>query len=149
MVWDVRTGREVLSLKGHEDMVLSVAFSPDGKRLASGSADKTIKLWDAETSREVLTLKGHEAGVLSVAFSPHGKRLASGSGNATIKVWDAETGREVITLKGPEWSVIRVPPDLEPGPRSVAFSPDGKRIASGRLDGTISIWEADEWREGR
>ncbi len=66
----------------------SVAFSPDGKRLVSGSGDKTIKLWDTATGKELLTLKGHSSTVFSVAFSPDGKRLASGSMDETIKVWD-------------------------------------------------------------
>ena len=88
------------TLRGHTDMVISVAFSPDGKRLVSGSLDKTVKVWDAQTGQETLTLKGHTGGVLSVAFSPDGKRLVSGSEDKTVKVWDAQTGQEILTLKG-------------------------------------------------
>jgi WD40 repeat protein len=76
-------------LKGHSSVVWSVAFSPDGKRLASGSQDNTIKLWDTVTGKELLTLKGHSRMVDSVAFSPDGKRLASAEGQGgKIKLWD-------------------------------------------------------------
>ena len=79
-VWDAQTGQETLTLKGHSDFVSSVGFSPDGKRIVSGSGDKTLKVWDAQTGKETLTLKGHEGSfVSSVSFSPDGKRIVSGS----------------------------------------------------------------------
>ena len=74
-----------------------MAFSPDGKRLASVSFDQTVKVWDAITGQESLTLKGHSGHVMSVAFSPDGKRLGSASYDLTIKVWDATTGQESRT----------------------------------------------------
>ncbi len=99
-VWDAATGQEILTLKGHTGAVCSVAFSPDGKRLASASRDETVKVWDAATGQEILTLKGHTGDVSSVAFSPDGQRLASASCDKTVKVWDAGTGQETLTLKG-------------------------------------------------
>ncbi|MBI1917533.1 MAG: WD40 repeat domain-containing protein, partial [Planctomycetes bacterium] len=125
-VWDVRTGQEVLTLQGHTGLVVSVAFSSDGKRIASGSRDRTVKVWDAQTGQETLTLKGHTREVTSVAFSADGKRIASGSGPpfstqpGEVKVWDAQTGQQTLSLKGHTGFVL-----------SVAFSADGKRIVSG------------------
>ena len=82
----------VKTLTGHDDWVRSVAFSPDGKLVASGSDDNTIKIWDAATGKPKHTLTGHDDWVGSVAFSPDGKLVASGSGDNTIKIWDATTG---------------------------------------------------------
>jgi WD40 repeat protein/serine/threonine protein kinase len=128
-----------MTLRGHGDMVLSVAFSPDGKRIASGSRDNTVKIWDTEKGGEPLrTLVGHNGGVPSVAFSPDGKRIVSGSWDETLKIWDVETGREVRTLRGHKAEVT-----------SVAFSPDGKRIVSGsaQRDRTVKIWDAETGNE--
>ncbi|BBD59134.1 WD-repeat protein [Nostoc sp. HK-01] len=116
-------------LEGHDDSVTSVSFSPDGKTLASGSYDKTIKLWNLETGKEIRTLKGHDNTVRSVNFSPDGKTLASGSSDKTIKLWNLETGKEIRTFKGHDNYVM-----------SVSFSPDGKTLASGSLDKTIKLW---------
>ena len=86
-IWDLSTGR-VLDLRGHTDLVWGLAYSPDGRRLATGSLDGTIKLWDTTTGEEVFTLRGHTAGVICVAFSPDGRRIASGSWDRTVRVWD-------------------------------------------------------------
>src|SRR5205823_3523953 len=115
-VWDAHTGQEALTLKGHTAMVTSVAFSAEGKRIASGSGGfdqkkgnfGEVKVWDAHTGQEQFTLKGHTSHVLSVAFSADGKRIASGSQDQTVKVWDAPTGQETLTLKGHTGSVYSV-----------------------------------------
>ncbi|KAJ7868391.1 WD40 repeat-like protein, partial [Mycena olivaceomarginata] len=113
--------------------VWSVAFSPDGTRIASGSDDDTIRVWDAATGQQVGDpLAGHTSSVRSVAFSPDGTRIASGSGDDTIRVWDAATGQQVGDPLAGHTSWVR----------SVAFSPDGTRIASGSHDNTIRVWDA-------
>jgi dipeptidyl aminopeptidase/acylaminoacyl peptidase len=131
-VWDAVVGREILSLKGHTSRIMSVAWSPDGKRLATGSGDATARVWDATTAREPLVLKGHTAAVSSVAWSPDGSRLATGSWDREVRVWDAESGRRLLTLDGQMDAVL-----------SIAWSPDGKRLATGGRDRTARVWDAD------
>jgi len=87
-VWDSQSGQQLHTLQGHTGRVISVAFSPDDKRLASASFDNTVKIWDAHTGDELLTLKGHDSWVYSVAFSPDGQRVVSGS-LSNIKIYDA------------------------------------------------------------
>ncbi len=96
-MWDTATGKLLLSLKGLTDSAYSVCFSPDSKRLASGSGNSDrgeVKVWDTATGKEQLSLKGHSEAVLSVCFGPDGKRLASGSNDDTVKVWDAQTPKK-------------------------------------------------------
>src|SRR5262249_35417869 len=114
----------------HTAAVNSVAFSPEGSRLASGSGDHTVKVWDAQTGQELFTIKGQGGSVYGVAFSPDGQRLAS-SVDGTVKLWDAQNGQEAIALRGHKRGI-----------RSVAFSPDGQRLASGALDSTAKVWNA-------
>jgi WD40 repeat protein len=125
-----------MTLRGHSDIVTSVAFSPDGKRLATGSEDHTAKVWDTASGKELLTLRGHSGGVYGVAFSPDGKRLATASEDHTAKVWDAESSKELLTLRG-----------HSSGVESVAFSPDGKRLATASRDRTAKVWDAESGKE--
>ena len=120
----------IKTLLGHTDLVNSVAFSTDGKSIASGSLDKTIRIWDAKTGKPIKTFSGHTNAVNSVAFSPDGKSIVSGFGD-NVGIWDVKTGNTIKTLEGHT--------DVS----SVAFSTDGKSIASGSLDNTIIIWDVE------
>ncbi|MBE9245208.1 serine/threonine protein kinase [Microcystis aeruginosa LEGE 00239] len=118
------------TLTGHSGQVYSLAYSPDGRYLASGSKDRTIKIWEVATGKGLRTLTGHSGVVLSVAYSPDGRYLASGSKDRTIKIWEVATGKGLRTLTGHSGVVL-----------SVAYSPDGRYLASGSQDKTIKIWE--------
>jgi len=122
---------EILIQLGHAGAVQSVAWSPDGKTLASGSADNTVKLWDGGSGQLLYTLSGHSSVVLSVAWNSDGKTLASGSSDNTVKLWEAGSGQLLRTLGGNFSSVT-----------SVAWSPDSKTLASGSEDGTVKLWDA-------
>ena len=87
-VFDLATGHRIFTLRGHTSEVWGVAFSPDGRRIATSGLDRTIKLWETETGQEVLTLRGHTNGVSSVAFSADGRRLVTGSNDNTARIWD-------------------------------------------------------------
>ena len=86
-VWDAASGACVSTLEGHSGHVSSVAFSPNGSRIASGGEDTTVRVWDSATGECVATLEGHSKDVISVAFSPNGSRIASGGGDKTVRVW--------------------------------------------------------------
>ncbi len=136
----------VAILQGHSAQVHSIAFSPDGKTLASGSGYKDknnhIKLWDVGTGQEISTITEHSGGVGSIAFSPDGRTLAFDKSD-TIKLWDVSTRQEITHLKGHS---VPGSPSIA-SIYSLAFSPDGKILASGSRDCTIKLWEASSGRE--
>jgi len=129
----VEVSKESNRLLGHHSYATSIAYSLDGRRIVSGSADKTLRLWDAATGKPIGSpLQGHTSWVRSVAFSPDGRRIVSGSEDNTLRLWDAATGKQIgAPLEGHS--------DLV---NSVAFSPDGRRIVSGSFDNTLRLWDA-------
>ncbi|EMD36490.1 hypothetical protein CERSUDRAFT_156165 [Gelatoporia subvermispora B] len=123
----------LLQMPGHTGAVVSVAFSPDGTRVVSGSQDRTVRIWNAQTGDLLMDpLEGHNHTVTCVTFSPHGMHIVSGSHDATIRLWNARTGDLVMNaLKGHSKGVL-----------CVAFSPDGTQIVSGSDDCTLILWDA-------
>jgi len=131
-VWQVPSGKLLLTCRGHMGWAWSVAFHPDGQRLASGSFDRTVKLWDLQTGNCLQTLEGHTNYVQSVTFSPDGRFLASASFDQTIRLWDAYTGQCLRIWEGEDnraWCWW------------IAFSPNGQWLASGMHDHVLKLWD--------
>jgi len=127
--WNLETGKELKTFRGHQDYVKSVAFSPDGKTMVSGSDDKTIKWWDLDSGLLIRTLEGHADHVNCIVFRPDGNTIISGSTDTFIKLWDLKSD-EIRTLSGHDQSV-----------NCVAISQDGEYLISGSDDKTIKYWD--------
>src|SRR5262249_39499378 len=125
-IWDANSGKELLSFKKHTNMLNFAVFSPDGQRILSGSDDGTTRVWDPKTGKGLLTLPTKSQ---AAAFSPDGYRIVTGLGAAVV--WDASSGEKLLTFEGHHYI------------RSVAFSPDGKRIAFCGNDTKATVWDAD------
>jgi WD40 repeat protein len=143
-VWNAETGRQIYNLNGpanspiglvkswfNDKIVYTVAFSPDGKTLASGGEKQPVQLWNLSNGTERMSLTGHSAQVYTVVFSPDGKTLASGSGDGTIRIWDLFTGETTFTLIHDD------------AVYSLVFSADGKMLISGSKDRTIKVWKLE------
>ncbi len=140
-LWNVKTGKPIRRFEGHTEAVVDVAFSKDGTRLVTGSYDKTARLWDVKTGRELRRFGPHPTRVHSVAISPDGRLVATGSGistveegksvsrDAVVRLWNPKTGELVRTLSGHTKDVL-----------CLTFSPDGKRLISGGMDGYVIVW---------
>jgi len=118
-----------MTFTGHSDRVYSVAFSPDGTKVLTGSKDNTARLWDVVSGTKIRTFSGHGGDVMSVAYSPDGTKVLTGSQDYTARLWDATTGTHIATFTGHSGVV-----------HSVAFSPDGKKVLTGSEDKTARLW---------
>jgi WD40 repeat protein len=133
-IMDAASGKELAALSGQIDYVRSIAFSPDGKRIAAaGGAPQLfgeIRIWDVQSHELLKTMQGHKDCIYSIAWSPDGKSIASASYDRMVKLWDPDTGKELRNLQDHIDAVF-----------AVAFSPDGRRLASASQDRTVKIWD--------
>ncbi|HXZ03272.1 MAG TPA: WD40 repeat domain-containing protein, partial [Ktedonobacteraceae bacterium] len=141
LVLDATTGKVTGYYGNSGGEIHSLTWSPDGTYLAIGRDDTTVQIWNVAKETNLFTFMGHSAGVLTVAWSPDGKRIASGDANGLVLVWDALTGNHVYTYRG---HADYYPGHFTSGTAvdAVAWSPDGKRIASGSADYTVQVWQA-------
>ena len=129
-VVDFTTGKLSFSFMGHLKNALAVAFSPDGKLLASGSLDQTVKIWNMDSKKTIHTFAGHSGNIYSVLFTPDSKKVISASNDNSIRIWDVESGKNVMNLS-----------DHIEGVSCLALSPDGNYLISGSYDTNIKLWE--------
>jgi WD40 repeat protein/serine/threonine protein kinase len=135
-LWDPTTGQEIRSLRKHVGSVHSLAFNPDGTRLASAGSDRVIRIWDPHSGRVLANLEGHTGSVFALAFRPDGSQLASAGFDGAIWIWDIASSRPTRKLKGHTNWVL-----------GLAFSADGERLASAGADQTVRLWDPARGRE--
>jgi WD40 repeat protein len=135
-IYDVKTGKEIHVLAGHQQSVNCVAFSVDGSKVATASTDKTINVWDVKTGSKLKTLKGHERSVTYLAFSPDGEFLVSAGADALINYWETQSWKKTRTLKAHTHNVT-----------GIAFSADAKLMATTSWDKSIKLWRFKEGTE--
>ncbi len=131
---------ELLGVHGHSSPVLAVAFTSDGKRLASADNNGAVKIWEVDTSKEVGTFRAQAKGVYALSWDPDGRRLALVGGDETVQVWDTATGNKILSLPAAVQAVMNNV--------ALAWSPDGKRLATGDKDGAVRVWDAATGKEG-
>jgi WD40 repeat protein/serine/threonine protein kinase len=134
--WQRQTHLRLRTFSGRGAVISCVAFSPDGKKLATAGSDSTASVWDVANNKELLRLKGHKGWVRAVAFSPDGLKMVTGGGDATAIVWSATSGKELARLKGHHSWI-----------ECVAFSPDSQKIVTSSRDGTAKVWTTEGGKE--
>jgi WD40 repeat protein len=127
----VANERERMVLRGHDKVVLAVAYAPDGRRFVTSGGDNTVREWDARTGAQLLVMRGHTDWVHGASYSPDGRTIVSASEDRSLRIWDATTGATLHVMRGHEGIV-----------NSAKFSPDGRYIVSGSDDDTVRIWSA-------
>jgi len=137
-LWKTDGWAQSHKIRAHRDSIYSAAMSLDGKMLATGSYDHTVKIWDTTTGESIIAMSGHNGAVFGLAFHPGGSILASASGDGTVKLWNVADGERLDTFNEPT-----------KGQYTVAFSPDGRNVVAGGIDNRIRVWEIrEDGREG-
>lgn len=129
-IWEVKSGRGVLKLRGHSGLVNATTFSSDGGRIVTASSDKTAIIWDAATGKPLVTLRGHQERVTAATFSPDGQLVLTASADKTARIWAAASGKLLRALEGHTQGVV-----------AAAFSRDGTRVITGSEDTSARVWD--------